>query len=253
LPTMLALAGAGSLIAHRLQRELTALTRKTQTATNVFAQIPTATKGGLVHAEASGTTSVSELTSGIAAKFLSVASAVPAGKTTVEATRRPSQTALIAGSVAAMTEASAVLLGAPYVKATAETSKTLAKATALASRAATAALIASSFVAMSELYAGASAEAAAGTSAIAAVRAFSEAALAQSHPAAYIPNVPPVSQLPSKPLSAAPVIKNNLNFEPDETLEEEEDLRDLERKIRKILSEQISRYYGSSMIGRSET
>jgi hypothetical protein len=65
--------------------------------------------------------------------------------------------------------------------------------------------------------------------------------------------VPPVSQLPSKPLSAAPVIKNNLNFEPDETLEEEEDLRDLERKIRKILSEQISRYYGSSMIGRSET
>jgi hypothetical protein len=253
LPTMLALAGAGSLIAYRLQRELTALTRKTQTAKNVFAQIPTATKGRLVHAEASGTTSVSELTSEIAAKFLSVASAVPAGKTTVEATRRPSQTALIAGSVAAITEASAVLLGAPYVKATAETSKTVAKATALASRAATAALVASSFVAMSELYAGASAEAAAGTSAIAATRAFSEAALAQSHPAAYIPNVPPVSQLPSKPLSAAPVIKNNLNFEPDETLEEEEDLRDLERKIRKILSEQISRYYGSSMIGRSET
>ncbi len=287
LPTLLVLAGAGSLITHRLQRELTAFTKETQTLRSI-PQISARGTEGVAPAKAFGAASVSELANAIATEFLTAATAIPASQTAIEATRRAagaraSQAALIAGSVAAVTELaaglaagasyravaaqaskaallegsaaamaeiSAGILVAPYFKGTSEISaRAITGATARASRAATAALVASNVAAISELAAGASAEAAVGTSAMAAARAISEAALTQSQPAAtYIPSTPPVSQLPPKPPSGAPIAQNNLNFVPDETVDEEEDLRDLERKIRKILSEQISRYYGSSMI-----
>jgi hypothetical protein len=63
----------------------------------------------------------------------------------------------------------------------------------------------------------------------------------------YTPTAPPVPPPPSRPSPVSSTIQNTINLTVSaETAEE--DLRDLERKISRILSEQISRYYGSSRI-----
>jgi hypothetical protein len=63
----------------------------------------------------------------------------------------------------------------------------------------------------------------------------------------YTPRAPPVPPPLSRPSPLSSTIQNTINLTVSaETAEE--DLRDLERKISRILSEQISRYYGSSRI-----
>ncbi len=63
----------------------------------------------------------------------------------------------------------------------------------------------------------------------------------------YAPSAPPVSLPPRRPPPVAPTAQTAVNLTISaETAEE--DLRDLERKINRILSEQISRYYGSSKL-----
>ena len=57
----------------------------------------------------------------------------------------------------------------------------------------------------------------------------------------------PASRLQSKKSSMAPIIQEHPSVESDEVLLDE-DLRELEKKINKILSEQLSRYYGTSKI-----
>jgi hypothetical protein len=63
----------------------------------------------------------------------------------------------------------------------------------------------------------------------------------------YAPRVPSAPPLSARPIPATSPIQNvvNLTISAETT---EEDLRDLERKINRILSEQISRYYGSTRI-----
>jgi len=59
--------------------------------------------------------------------------------------------------------------------------------------------------------------------------------------------VPPATQRPSKPSAVRPTVQNTFNI----TIAAEstkEDLRDLEKKISRILSDQIRRYYGSTRI-----
>jgi len=58
---------------------------------------------------------------------------------------------------------------------------------------------------------------------------------------------PPATQRPSKPVAVRPTVQNTFNI----TIAAEstkEDLRDLEKKISRILSDQIRRYYGSTRI-----
>jgi len=58
---------------------------------------------------------------------------------------------------------------------------------------------------------------------------------------------PPATQRPSKPIAVRPTVQNTFNI----TIASEstkEDLRDLEKKISRILSDQIRRYYGSTRI-----
>jgi hypothetical protein len=58
---------------------------------------------------------------------------------------------------------------------------------------------------------------------------------------------PPATQRPSKPIAVRPTVQNTFNI----TIAAEstkEDLRDLEKKISRILSDQIRRYYGSTRI-----
>jgi hypothetical protein len=63
----------------------------------------------------------------------------------------------------------------------------------------------------------------------------------------YTSSAPPVSLPPRRPSPISSPIQDTINLTISaETAEE--DLRDLERKISRILSEQISRYYGSSRI-----
>jgi hypothetical protein len=280
LPTVLALAGAGSLITHRLQHELVALSMENKTIRKPFSQISTGASGQVTPVRTLGTTAISEIAKEIATGLYAAAIAVPASRAVAEAqtseaaliagsvaavsyltsglasgasykvvAAQASRAALIAGSAAATAELSARLMGVYYLEAAAETSsKAFARATAKASQAAAIALVSSNATAISELASGASAEADAETSAVSGARiAFGDALTQSRQPERPIQSSLPVSPKPSKPLSIAPIIQNSLNSITEEA-SEEEDLRDLERKIKKILSEQISRYYGSSMI-----
>jgi hypothetical protein len=62
----------------------------------------------------------------------------------------------------------------------------------------------------------------------------------------YISRAPLVTRSSHRPIFASPTIQDTINL--TVSTDSSEDLRDLERKISRILSEQISRYYGSSRI-----
>lgn len=237
LPTVLALAGAGSLITHRLQHELVALSMEKETVRKPFSQISPGASSQVTPLRTLGATAISEIAKKIATGLYATALAAPASRAVAEA--QISEAALIAGSVAAVSKLTAGLAeGASYK--------------AVAAQASRAALIAGSAAATAELsariigayYIEAATETSAGTS---ARIAFGDALTQSRQPETHIQSPLPVSHQLLKPLSIAPIIQNNLDSITDEA-SEEEDLRDLERKIKKILSEQISRYYGSSMI-----
>jgi hypothetical protein len=275
LPTMLALAGAGNIITQKLQGELTKLSGKV--AVHIS---PIVNPGfGVINAGFTSTSGLSApnvlpIAATFANQLISAISEVPEEKSGSEkvaagsiaavselvaglvlgasylaSAARTSKATLIAGNIVAMGETNARFLGAPYLRITSDSSKTVIKAASRASQTATAIMVASSYAALSQLYAGASAEEKAGASALIAARSLTKAALTQSLPAATnVPALSPVSKLQSKQLSVMPATRSYVEFEGEEMIEDEEDLRDLERKIRKILSEELSRCYGSSMI-----
>jgi hypothetical protein len=275
LPTMLALAGAGNIITQRLQGELTKLSGKFALPISpIVNPVLEAMKAGVTSTNGLGRPIVLPIAAIIANQLISAVSEVPEEKRGSEkvaagsiaavseiaagfvlgasyraSAARASKATLIAGNIVALGEANSTLLGAPHMRATSDASNTFIKATSRASQTATAIMVASSYAVLSKLYAGASAEEKAGASALDAARSLTKAALTQSLPATTnVPTLSPISKLQSKPLSVMPATKSYVEFEGEEMIEDEEDLRGLERKIRKILSEELSRCYGSSSI-----
>jgi hypothetical protein len=282
LPTMLALAGAGSLITQRLQNELAVLTRvapptRAETTTSgelgwaasrivpAKAYQPFAELYEDQIAEAEGRAAFEAVTSeanikaaraariaGSAAAVLELARGMLAGASVREAATEASKAAAMASAVATVGELVVSLQSATTAKAVAETSAQ-AIATTQVSRIALAGQMLATGVAqaISELSAETSAEAAGLSSGRIAAGEARELALTQPHHVQpYIPIEPSVPPAAPKLSPLVPEIKGAVSLAMEEKAveDEEEDLRDLERKITRIISDQLSRYYGCSRI-----